>query len=71
MVLCLQLREATLVSGAQHGRASHGGEGEQFGGSPRRRTLTESADALGGERRHFFIMAVGTFLVGHLPEVVA
>jgi hypothetical protein len=68
MALCLQSRGSTLVSGAQHGRASHGGEGNNLGAAPRRRTSTESADALGGERRHFFVMPItdhSASVVGH------
>jgi hypothetical protein len=56
MVLCLQLEGATLVSGAQHGRASHGGEGKRLGEAPGNRRSQKNAGALGGERRHFFVI---------------
>jgi len=51
MVLCLQIEGATLVSGAQLGRASHGGEGNIWGKPPEtdvnRKMPTHSGGSVG------------------------
>jgi hypothetical protein len=51
MVLCMHLGKATLVSGAQDGCASHGGEGEQLGAAPEtdviKRMPTHSGGSVG------------------------